>query len=108
MNSGAVAGIAPYVNLSSAHSIPGCVSDVSVNNDCSRVHSISDRVLSVAVYRYIRAVEISAESVSGSSSDFDTLVAHSGSDEPLADASRKDALLSRGANLFVKFGISEL
>ena len=56
MDSGAVSGIALYIDFSAPHGITGSVSDVSINQYFPFIHGIAYGVLGISVYSNMRII----------------------------------------------------
>ena len=50
MDSGAVAGVALYVDPASAHGVTGSVSNAAADQDLSLIHRVPDGILRIAFY----------------------------------------------------------
>ena len=56
MDSGAVSGVALYIDFSAAHGITGSVTDIAMNQNLSFIHGIAHSVLRIRIYRNIGIV----------------------------------------------------
>ena len=105
MNAGTVTGIAFDVDLTTAHRIADCIADIAENGDMSVVHGIADGILRVAADCDPRALQISAQRVSGSSVNGNRVAVKAGGQKTLSQTTSDQAVILRGFQFCVQCAI---